>query len=62
MAEPQERHTRDGYFVVGEGLLGSPEAPPGTAMAMSMDADLRAFRFSRMGPKGTSSWGTPRAA
>ena len=52
MAEPQERHTRDGYFVVGEGLLGSPEAPPGTAMAMSMEADLRAFRFSRMGPKG----------
>ena len=26
--------------------------PPGTARAMSMEADLRAFRFSRMGPKG----------
>lgn len=52
MAGPQERHTRDGYFVVGEGLLAAPEAAPGTATAMSMDADLRAFRFSRMGPKG----------
>ena len=52
MAGPQERHTREGYYVVGEGLLGTPEAAPGTAIAMSMDADLRAFRFSRMGPKG----------
>src|SRR6476661_1556299 len=52
MAGPQERHTREGYYVVGEGLLGTPEAAPGTAVAMSMEADLRAFRFSRMGPKG----------
>ena len=51
MAEA-ERHTREGYYVVGEGMLGTPEAPPGTARAMSMEADLRAFRFSRMGPKG----------
>jgi hypothetical protein len=52
MAGPQERHTREGYYVVGEGLLGTPDAAPGTAVAMSMEADLRAFRFSRMGPKG----------
>ncbi len=52
MSGPHERHTRDGYFVVGEGLLAAPGAPPGTARAMSMEADLRAFRFSRMGPKG----------
>lgn len=43
---------RDGYYVVGEGLLGTPGAAPGTAAAMSMEADLRVFRFSGMGPKG----------
>ena len=47
-----ERHTREGYYIVGEGMLGTPATPPGTALAMSMEADLRAFRFSRMGPKG----------
>jgi hypothetical protein len=52
VAGPHQRHTREGYYVVGEGLLGTPEAPAGTARAMSMEADLRAFRFSRMGPKG----------
>ena len=51
MAEA-ERHGREGYYIVGEGLMGAPEVPAGTARAMSMEADLRAFRFSRMGPKG----------
>jgi hypothetical protein len=47
-----ERHSRPGYYVVGEGLIGTDEAPPGAALRVSMDTDLRAFRFSREGPKG----------
>ena len=47
-----ERHSRTAYFVVGEGVLGSDEAPAGASLAFSMDIDLRAFRFSRQGPKG----------
>lgn len=45
-----ERHSREGYFVVGEGMLGVPAPSPG--VAVSMETDLRAFRFSRLGPKG----------
>ena len=47
-----ERHSRETYFIVGEGLLGAPQAPAGAAIAMSMEDELRAFRFSRLGPKG----------
>ena len=46
------RHTRDGYFVVGEGLVGASGEPPGAAAHVSMEVDLRAFRFSRLAPKG----------
>ena len=47
-----ERHSRPAYFVVGEGLVGSDAAPEGAALAVAMSIDLRAFRFSRVGPKG----------
>ena len=47
-----ERHSRDSYFVVGEGLLGGASPAPGVAASMSMEDELRAFRFSRIGPKG----------
>ena len=47
-----ERHSRPVYFVVGEGMLGSDAAPEGAALHTSMEVDLRAFRFSRQGPKG----------
>ena len=50
-----ERHSRPEYFVVGEGMLGSDDAPEGAALHMSMEVDLRAFRFSRQGPKGDGS-------
>lgn len=58
MAE-QERHSRDSYFVVGEGLLGAPSPAPGVAVAMSMENELRAFRFSRLGPKAVRQLGEP---
>jgi Animal haem peroxidase len=47
-----ERHSRSSYYIVGEGLVGSDDAPEGAALDVSMDVDLRAFRFSRQGPKG----------
>ncbi len=47
-----ERHSRESYFLVGEGVLGAPPPPPGAAREMSMEDELRAFRFSRIGPKG----------
>ena len=47
-----ERHSRPAYFVVGEGMVGSDAAPAGAALHVSMEVDLRAFRFSRQGPKG----------
>ena len=55
----QERHSRDGYFVAGEGLLGAPSPAPGVAVAMSMENELRAFRFSRIGPKAVRQLGEP---
>jgi len=47
-----ERHSRETYFVVGEGTLDAPEPPAGFAVETAAATDLRAFRFSRMGPKG----------
>lgn len=48
----QEHHSRESYFVVGEGLLGDASPRPGVAAAMSMEDEVLAFRFSRMGPQG----------
>jgi hypothetical protein len=47
-----ERHSREGYYVVGEGMLDPAAPAPGVARSLSAEADLRVFRFSRMGPKG----------
>jgi hypothetical protein len=47
-----ERHSRESYFIVGEGVLGGASPAPGVAVEMSMEDELRAFRFSRLGPKG----------
>ncbi len=47
-----ERHSREGYYIVGEGMLDPAAPAPGVARSLSAEADLRAFRFSRMGPKG----------
>ena len=49
----EERHSRDGYFIVGEGLVGSTApAPSGPAIFALNDGDQRPFRFSRVGPEG----------
>ena len=48
----QEHHSRESYFVVGEGPLGDASPRPGVAAAMSMEDEVLAFRFSRMGPQG----------
>jgi Animal haem peroxidase len=45
-----ERHSRDGYFIVGEGEVGTTEP---RFESFSLEAtELRAFRFSRLGPVG----------
>jgi hypothetical protein len=48
-----ERHGSESYFVIGEGLLG--ETLGGRPRTLSVEAEqaVPAFRFSRMGPKGT---------
>lgn len=53
-----ERHGREHFFVVGEGLLGDPDTAAATASPGEGTARVRAaaaapdFRFSRMGPRG----------
>lgn len=46
-----KRHMRENYYVVDEGIL-TTEAP-GNRERPSTEAELRKFRFSRLGPKGT---------
>jgi Animal haem peroxidase len=46
-----ERHGSETFFVLGEGLLG--EAVGGREPRLATAAAAPAFRFSRMGPKGT---------
>ena len=47
-----KRHVRDNYYVVGEGILSS-DGRRGRCERPSTEADLRKFRFSRIGDKGT---------
>lgn len=47
-----KRHIRDNYFVVGEGILTYDENHQPVCHRPSTEAELRKFRFSRMGPKG----------
>ncbi|MGW1781085.1 peroxidase family protein [Streptomyces sp. NPDC002143] len=51
--EPQsKRHLRSSFYVVGEGILAeSGEGEPMAAQPASSVADLRKFRFSRLGPQ-----------
>jgi hypothetical protein len=52
------RHTREHYYIVGEGLVGDPATAPATTPVDDPPARARAaadaaeFRFSRLGPKG----------
>jgi hypothetical protein len=47
-----KRHVRDNYYVVGEGILSYDREKKPTCHPPSDEADLRKFRFSRLGPKG----------
>jgi hypothetical protein len=48
-----KRHVRDNYYVVGEGILSYDHKHKKPACDPPSDeADLRKFRFSRLGPKG----------
>nr|WP_171396184.1 heme peroxidase family protein [Streptomyces asoensis] len=51
--EPQsKRHVRSSFYVVGEGILAeSRDGGPVEPLAASTVADLRKFRFSRLGPR-----------
>jgi hypothetical protein len=48
-----ERHGSETFFVVGEGLLGEAVGGRQPRLATAAAAGAPAFRFSRMGPKGT---------
>ena len=54
-----KRHGRDNYYVVGEGILTSDDKARSVCLRPSTEADLRKFRFSRLGPPGKVST-TPR--
>ena len=62
------RHGRDSFFIVGEGVLTADTAagraaPAGAAVAaprLSEAAEIRQFRFSRIGPQGTADEHTTR--
>ncbi len=47
-----KRHNRDDYYVVGEGILTLDRSGHAIASRPSAAADMRKFRFSRLGPVG----------
>lgn len=50
-----KRHTRDSYYIVGEGVVYcDPKGQPHTEPQPGDVPDMRKFRFSRMGAKGTA--------
>jgi Animal haem peroxidase len=49
-----EHHGSETYFVVGEGVLGESLGGRTPTLAADVEADVPAFRFSRLGPKGTN--------
>jgi len=55
-----KRHTRENYFVIGEGILTYDEKNQPVAQYPSDVAALRKFRFSRLGPKGQAPDGETR--
>lgn len=48
-----KRHNRDNFFVVGEGILTYDDKHQPVTQPASTLAELRKFRFSRLGPKGS---------
>lgn len=47
-----KRHFRDNYFIVGEGILTFDGLHRAVCERPSTEAEIRKFRFSRMGPRG----------
>lgn len=47
-----KRHARDNYYVVGEGILTGDGRGNPVCLRPSTVAELRKFRFSRLGPQG----------
>jgi hypothetical protein len=47
-----KRHNRDNYYVVGEGILTTDRNGNAATVRPSAVADVRKFRFSRLGPVG----------
>ncbi|KJK44844.1 heme peroxidase [Lentzea aerocolonigenes] len=47
-----KRHSRDSFFVVGEGVLEFDDNGEAITRQPSTAEELRRFRFSRLGPKG----------
>lgn len=47
-----KRHFRDNYFIIGEGILTYDRQHRAVCERPSTEAEIRKFRFSRMGPKG----------
>ncbi|MGW2051273.1 peroxidase family protein [Streptomyces sp. NPDC001858] len=62
--EPQsKRHVRSSFYVVGEGILAeSRDGEAAAAQPASSVADLRKFRFSRLGPPSRPAQQLDRAA
>jgi hypothetical protein len=51
-----KRHIRDNYYIAGEGLVSyDANGKPSTDPCPGSVPELRKFRFSRMGPKGTAA-------
>lgn len=48
-----KRHTRDNYYVLGEGILTTDPDGQAVCERPSTEAALRKFRFSRLGEEGT---------
>jgi Animal haem peroxidase len=48
-----ERHGSETYYVLGEGLLGETVGGRDRTLASELEAQTPAFRFSRLGPRGT---------
>ncbi|MEV6237049.1 heme peroxidase family protein [Lentzea sp. NPDC051838] len=57
-----KRHSRDSFFVVGEGVLEFDGIGEATTRQPSTTEELRRFRFSRLGPKGPKTDDAAREA
>lgn len=57
-----KRHFRDNYFIIGEGILTFDGLYRAVCERPSTEAEIRKFRFSRMGPGGQAPDETVRLA